>query len=92
MTEQQLQALEQNRFETFLPASKKDSKGRVVGYVVGLNFDGITHFAWVQKAIAKSSCEWQDFGTRQRSKEFKTAEIARAWAYQTAKERLAKIN
>lgn len=89
MTNEQLAALEENRYEEFLPAYT-DSKGRVMGYIVGLNFDGeSTHYAWVQKGIQTQN-GFEDFGPRQRSKQFRSKIEARSWAFRTAKERAAR--
>lgn len=77
-------------FETFIPQGK-DSKGRIVGYVVGLreSADDAQCYAWVQRSI-KTADGWKDFGAPQRSKLFPTLEAAKAWAYATAKERAAR--
>lgn len=77
-------------FETFLRSGKRDSKGRHIGYIVGLRemADGV--YAWVQNARSTAT-GFADFGTVQRSRRFETIDAARAWAYRTAKERIAKL-
>lgn len=80
------------RFETFVPANKADSKGRQIGFVVVLADNGEDFRACVQKAIiAKPGAAYKAWGATQRSKQFKTAEAARNWAYYTAKERISKL-
>lgn len=77
-------------FETFLPSHKKDAKGRLIGYIVGLRDDGANFYAWVQNA-RKVNNDFFDFGVIQRSKCFASQAEATRWAYETAKQRLAKI-
>ncbi len=77
-------------FETFLPSNKKDSKDRLIGYIVGLRDDGVNFYAWVQNA-RKTNNDFFDFGVIQRSKCFSSQEAATKWAYATAKQRLAKL-
>lgn len=73
-------------FETFLPQGI-DSKGRKIGYVVGLReTDEGQCYAWVQKSISTKD-SWKDFGPVQRSKLFPSLDSAKAWAYKTAKDR-----
>lgn len=82
--------VDQDAFETFLPSSKVDHKGRRIGYIVGLRemADGV--YAWVQNG--RSICGvFNDFGVRQRSRRFDTLEAARTWAYATAKQRIANL-
>lgn len=76
--------------ETFLRSGKRDSKGRHIGFVVGLRemADGV--YAWVQNARSTPN-GFQDFGVIQRSRRFDTLEAARTWAYATAKQRIAKL-
>jgi len=78
-------------FETFMP-HHIDSKGRTVGYVVGLRelADDTGCYAWVQKAVQQCG-DWANFGPVQRSKLFPSLEAAKSWAYSTAKERAAKL-
>lgn len=78
-------------FETFL-RSGVDSKGRTVGYVVGLRevANGSGCYAWVQKSIMVNSTDWKDFGATQRSRRFPDMASAKAWAYHAAKARAAK--
>jgi hypothetical protein len=79
-------------FETFLPAGLKDDAGREIGYVIGLRDNGIKFYAWVQNARRKSpSAKWHFFGAGQRSREFDTQEQATAWAYSTARNRIANL-
>ena len=77
-------------FETFLPSHKKDSKGRLIGYIVGLRDDGVNFYAWVQNSRMVNG-NFSDFGVVQRSKCFKSQEAANRWAYATAKQRIAKL-
>jgi hypothetical protein len=77
-------------FENFLSTGKKDSKGRDIGYVIGLRDDGTTFFAWVQNT-RRVNGEWKEFGVQQRSKAFTSQAGATHWAYATAKERIAKL-
>jgi hypothetical protein len=77
-------------FQNFLGTGRKDSKGREIGYVVGLRDDGTTFYAWVQNT-RRVNGEWQEFGAAQRSKSFSTQQAANVWAYTTAKQRIAKV-
>ena len=77
-------------FETFLSSPKKDSKGRVIGYIVGLRDDGVNFYAWVQNARMTNG-NFFDFGVIQRSKCFASQDAATRWAYATAKQRIAKL-
>lgn len=77
-------------FETFVPSNKKDAKGRLIGYIVGLRDDGVNFYAWVQNA-RMSNGNFADFGVMQRSKCFANQESATKWAYATAKQRIAKL-
>jgi hypothetical protein len=78
-------------FETFIP-HHVDSKGRKVGYVVGLReiADESGCYAWVQKSISANGL-FYNRGTVQRSKLFPSLDAAKTWAYATAKERAAKL-
>ena len=78
-------------FELFLSASKHDSQGREIGYVVGFRDNGVDFYAWVQNARRAGACDWADYGVPQRSRLFKSAEASTAWAYRTARERIAKL-
>lgn len=82
-------------FETTLPAGKKDSAGREIGFTVGLRDNGVDFYAWVQNArLVKGTAingEWKDFGVSQRSKKFTSQDAARRWAYSTARDRIAKL-
>lgn len=77
-------------FETFIRTGI-DSKGRTVGYVVGLREVLTTGecYAWVQYSVSAED-GWKDFGPVQRSRKFATLEAAKTWAYATAKERSVK--
>lgn len=77
-------------FETFLRSGKVDSKGRHIGYIVGLREleDGV--YAWVQNARCVAGV-FNDFGVRQRSRKFSSMEQANKWAYATAKQRIANL-
>jgi hypothetical protein len=77
-------------FEAVLEAGKKDSKGRKIGYIVGLRDNGTDFRAWVQNARLVKG-DWSDFGVIQRSKSFRSQEEATRWAYSTAKERISKL-
>jgi hypothetical protein len=76
-------------YETFIHANKLDSKGRHIGYVVGLRDNGTDFYAWVQNARYVGNGEWVEFGVQQRSRRFDSLQAANAWAYATARERIA---
>jgi hypothetical protein len=76
--------------ETYIGTGRKDSKGREIGWIVGLNNNGTSFAAWVQNA-RKANGEWKEFGAQQRSKQFSSQEAATKWAYSTAKQRAASI-
>lgn len=78
------------RFETAIESSKFDYKGRKIGYLVILVDNGIDFRACVQNARLIKN-EWVAFGATQGSKKFSSQEFATAWAYSTAKERIAKL-
>jgi len=77
-------------FEAHIRAGKNDSKGRAIGYIVGLRDNGVDFYAWVQNARLVKG-EFRDFGVPQRSKKLASQAAATNWAYATAKERIAKI-
>ena len=77
-------------FENYMRSGRCDSKGREIGYIVGLRDDGVNFYAWVQNSRQVNG-EWEDFGVRQRSKCFKSQALATRWAYATANERIAKL-
>lgn len=81
---------DENIFQTFLGTGKTDSKGREIGWIVGMNdsLDGKEFSAWVQNGRSVNG-DFNDFGVMQRSKRFTTKEAARTWAYATAKKRVA---
>jgi hypothetical protein len=79
-----------NPLETWLGSGKFDSKQREIGFIVGLNDNGTEFAAWVQNG-RKIGYDFNDFGVTQRSKLFATQTEATAWAYKTAKERIAKL-
>lgn len=79
-----------DRFETFVPANKKDSKGRSLGFIVILVDNGVDFHACVQKAILKNG-EPVAWGASQRSKKFKSQKEATSYAYATAKARIANL-
>jgi hypothetical protein len=76
--------------ETYIGTGRKDSKGREIGWIVGLNNNGTTFAAWVQNA-RKVNGEWKEFGVQQRSRSFPSQAIATAWAYATAQVRRHKF-
>ena len=80
-------------FETFVSSGKFDAKGREIGFTVGFRDNGVDFFAWVQasRRVGGPSGEFSDFGPVQRSKKFGTMAAANAWAYGTARERIAKL-
>ena len=78
-------------FECHMGTGKRDSKGREIGYVVGLRDDGTTFYAWVQ-AARRVNGDWKEFGVPQRSKAFTSQTAANTWAYATAKQRIAKVS
>lgn len=77
-------------FETHLPTGKRDSKGRMIGFIVGFRDNGTEFFAWVQNARLVNG-EWADYGVRQRSRSFPAQHFATTWAYAAARVRIAKI-
>lgn len=79
-----------NKLETWVGSGKLDSKGREIGYIVGLNDNGIHFAAWVQNG-RYCNRKFKDFGVIQRSKMFDTQQAATNWAYSTAKQRIAKL-
>lgn len=79
-----------NKLEVWIGSGKFDSKGREIGYIVGLNDNGEQFAAWVQNGRKKNDT-FKDFGVIQRSKFFPSQQAATTWAYSTAKQRLANI-
>jgi hypothetical protein len=80
----------ENIIEAWLGSGKFDNANREIGYIVGFNDNGEQYAAWVQNG-RKANGNFSDFGVRQRSKHFQTQAQATAWAYRTAKERIAKL-
>jgi len=76
--------------ETYMRSGRHDSKGREIGYIVGLNNNGTTFAAWVQNA-RRANGEWKEYGVQQRSKAFSSQDAATRWAFQTANERISKL-
>ena len=76
--------------EQYLNSGKKDSKGRYIGYTVGLRNNGVEFYAWVQNSRLDDG-GWKDFGAAQRSKCFKSQAEATSWAFNTARVRIEKI-
>jgi hypothetical protein len=76
--------------ESYIRSGRTDSKGREIGYVVGLRDDGTTFYAWVQNA-RRVNGQWVEFGVQQRSKSFSSQATATAWAYATANQRISAI-
>lgn len=83
-------------FETTIASGKLDTKGREIGYTVGLRDNGVDFYAWVQNArLVKGSAvsgEWKEFGVAQRSKKFTSQKAATGWAYRTANDRIANLD
>lgn len=77
-------------FENYMGTNRRDDKGREIGFVVGLRDNGTEFAAWVQNTRLVNG-EWKDFGVIQRSKSFASQAAATAWAYATAKDRIAKV-
>ena len=77
-------------FECWVPAYKLDSKGRQIGWIVGLNDNGVDFHARVQNGRLVDG-NFHEFGVGQRSKRFSTQSEATNWAYRTARERIAKL-
>ena len=77
--------------EVFVGSGMLDSKGREIGWTVGLNDDGQQFAAWVQSS-RKQKGEFKDFGVPQRSLTFATQEAATNWAYGTAHERVNALS
>lgn len=78
------------RFETALPSTKFDSKGRQIGYLVIFVDNGTDFRACVQNARLINK-DWVAFGATQNSRGFKSQKEASTWAYSTAKERISKL-
>ena len=76
--------------ETYIGTGRKDSKGREIGWIVGLNNNGTTFAAWVQNA-RRVNGEWKEYGVQQRSKAFSSQDAATRWAFKTANERISKL-
>jgi hypothetical protein len=76
--------------ETYIGTGRKDSKGREIGWIVGLNNNGTNFAAWVQNA-RKVNGEWKEFGVQQHSRSFPSQSLATAWAYATAQVRRHKV-
>lgn len=81
-------------FENWVDAKKLDSKGRRIGFVVGFRDNGTDFYAWVQNGRMenKGNADWSEFGPAQRSVKFTSQSAATSWAYQTARERIAKLS
>jgi len=79
-----------DHLESWIGSGKRDSKGREIGYIVGLSDNGTEYAAWVQAGRATAH-EFIEFGVQQRSRRFTSQEAATRWAYSTAKERIAKL-
>lgn len=77
-------------FEANVRSGRYDSKGREIGYIVGLRDNGSDFRAWVQNA-RRVNGEWVEFGASQRSKSFPTQKAATSWAYSTAHQRIANL-
>jgi len=77
-------------FQNFMSTGKRDSKGRMIGYVVGLRDNGTDFYAWVQNT-RRIDGEWVEFGFQQRSRRFDSQQAATTWAYKTARERSSFI-
>ena len=76
--------------ETFMGANRCDDKGREIGFIVGFRDNGADFRAYVQNARRVAGA-WKEFGVMQRSKSFACQAAATAWAYATAKDRIAKV-
>ena len=77
-------------FEVFLNSGVKDSKGRWIGFTLGFRDDGTDFRAYVQNSRLVKG-EWINFGAGQPSKKFSTRIAANTWAYQSANQRIAKL-
>ena len=77
-------------FENHIPTGKKDSKGREIGFVVGMRDNGTDFYAWVQNARIVGR-DFIEFGVQQRSKHFTSQAEATRWAYYTVGQRTARI-
>ena len=76
--------------ETFVGSGIKDSKGREIGWTVGLRDDGVNFYAWVQNSRMFNN-KFSDFGVKQRSVCFTSQQAAVQWAYSTAKQRISNL-
>ena len=76
--------------EAFIGSGKFDSKGREVGFTVGLNDNGTDFAAWVQSSRGTKE-GFADFGVPQRSRNFKSQSDATNWGYRTARERISAL-
>jgi hypothetical protein len=79
-----------NIFLNYLSSGKRDPKGRMIGYVVGFNNNSNEFAAWVQNT-RQIKGNWIEFGVTQRAKYFASQVQATRWAYNTARERIAKL-
>ena len=76
--------------QIWMGAAINDSKGREIGWTIGLRDNGSEYAAWVQASRKTGACKFADFGPCQASRSFDTQEQATAWTFGEAKERVAK--
>ena len=78
-------------FETFIDSNKMDVKGREIGYIVYLYEVNGTFYAAVQQGRRTSNWAYTRYGASQNAKPFASLAAAKAWAYSTAKARIAGL-
>ena len=78
--------------DNFYLARKRAPCSRInlIGYIIGMNDNGVEFAAWVQNA-RKVKDKWVEFGATQRAKYFGSQAQATAWAYLTARDRIEKL-
>jgi hypothetical protein len=76
--------------ESFKGSGKFDLQGREIGFIVGVQDNGVSFYAWVQAARSKKN-DAKEFGVIQRSKEFSSQQAACSWAWATANKRIANL-
>lgn len=81
-------------FEAVVPSTVRDTKGRLIGYLVGFYDNGVDFYAYVQNARQvkrKGEFVFESFGVSQRARKFASQDAATKWAYPTAKARIANL-
>jgi len=76
--------------QLYMNSDTRDSKGRQVGFIIVFRDNGEDFRAYVQNARRVNN-EWEEFGVRQPSKSFQDQPTATLWAFETARQRVAKL-